>query len=231
MQQTTESAVSYTQAEDSEDRQSMIAYYVDQLVRRIVECPYDSTPQLFQHVTRGGPCLCQADVLRLFGGQNIFRHTCRRMDMIRRAALNDTMESVPVDVRTRTEQDGTEMDPPFTDYRYYWCPNLSSSTLFWCVTKDMEQEISRYPAILYTDEFFQETENESGQTVTDQDNHTDSGEWFEARGPIDAMRFWEAMNDYSPTHMDAQSSDEETSNEEWRRSPPINTSGLEWYYE
>ena len=123
------------------------------------------------------------------------------------------------------------MDPPFTDYRYYWCPNLNSSTLFWYVTKDMEQEISRYPAILYTDEFFQETENESGQTETDQDNHTDSGEWFEARGPIDAMRFWEAMNDYSPTHMDAQSSDEETSNEEWRRPPPINTSGLERYYE
>ena len=229
MQQTTESTVSYTQAEYSEDRQSMIAYYVDQPLRRIVECPYDSIPQLFQYVTRGGPCLCQADVLRLFGGQIIFRHTCRRMNMIRRAALNEAMDSAPADLRTWTEQERPEMDPPFTDYRYFWRPNLNSPTLFWYVAEDMEQEISRYPAVLYTDEFFQETENESGLTDTSLDYYTDSDEWFGVLGPIDGMRFWEATDNSSPMHTDAESSDEETSDEEWRRPPPINTSGLEWY--
>ena len=231
MQQTTESTVSYTQAEDSEDRQSMIAYYVDQLLRRIVECPYDSVPQLFQYVTRGGPCLCQADILRLFVGQIIFRRTCRRMNMVRRAVLNDTMDSAPVDLRTWTEQERPEMDPPFADYRHFWCPDLSSSTLFWYVAESMEQEISRYPAILYTGEFFQETGNESNQTDMSLDHYTDSGEWFEALGSIEVTRFWEATDYNSPAHTDAENSDEETSNEEWRRTPQINTSGLEWHYE
>ena len=118
------------------------------------------------------------------------------------------------------------MDPPFRDYRYFWRPNLNSPMLFWYVTENMEEEIHRYPAVLYTDEFFQETENESGQTDTSLDYHTDGGEWFGVLGPIDGMRFWEATDNNSRVHTDAESSDEE-----WRRPPPINTSGLEWYYE
>ena len=231
MQQTTDSTIPYTQEEDSEDRQNMIAYYVDQLLRRIVERPYDSVPQLFQHVTRGGPCLCPADVIRLFGGRVIFRHTCRRMNMIRRAVLNDTIDTVPVELRTGTEQERSEMVPPFTDYRYFWCPNLGSPVLFWYVAEGMEQEINRYPAVLYTDEFFQETESEDSRTDVSLDYSTDGDEWFGALGPIDEMRFWEATDSHSPVRTDAESSDEETSDEEWRRPPPINTSGPEWYYE
>ena len=231
MGQATDTTASDTESEDQAGRQSMIEYYVDQLLRRVVECPYDSVPQLFQFVTRWGPCLSQADVLRLFGGQIIFRRTCRRMNMIRRAVLNDAMDTVPVDLRTWTEQEQPEMDPPFTDYQHYWRPNLGGSALFWYVVEDMEQEISRYPALLYTDEFFQETENESEQTDMSLNNHTDNEEWFGVLGPIVGMRFWEATDDSGPAHTDAESSNEESSDEEWRRPPPINTSGLEWYYE
>ena len=164
MQQTTDSTVSYTQAEDSEVRQGMIAHYVDQLLRRIAECPYDSIPQLFQYVTRGGPCLCQADVLRLFGGRIIFRRTCQRMSMVRRAVLNGGMDTIPVDLRTWTEQERPVMGPPFRDYRHFWSPHLDSPRLFWYENGDMREEIYRYPAVLETDEFFQETDDESCQT-------------------------------------------------------------------
>ena len=231
MQQTTESTVSYTEAEYSEGRQDMIAYYVDQLLRRIVERPYESIPQLFQYVTRGGPCLCQADVPRLFGGRIIFRRTCRRMNMVRRAVLNGEMDTVPVDLRTWTEQERPEMDPPFTDYRYFWCPVLYSSTLFWYVTENMEEEIYRYPAALDTDEFFQMTEDESGQTDTGLDYNIDSGEWFGVLDQIDVARFWEATDNNSPASINTETREDESSDEEWRRPPPINTSGLEWYYE
>ena len=129
MQYATESTISYTQAEDSEDRQSMIAYYVDQLLRRIAEYPYDSIPQLFQYVTRGGPCLCPADVLRLFGGRIIFRHTCRRMNSVRRAVLNGEMDTMPVDLRTWVGSERPEIGPPYRGYRHFWCPNLNSPTL------------------------------------------------------------------------------------------------------
>ena len=116
MQQTTDSTASYTQAEDQGDRQDMMAHYVDPILRRIVECPYDSIPQLFQYVTQGGPCLSPADVLRLFGGQIIFRQTCRRMSIVRRAALNHEMSAIPIDLRTWTEQDRPAMNPPYRDY-------------------------------------------------------------------------------------------------------------------
>ena len=231
MQQTTESTVSYAQAKNSEDRQNMIEYYVDQLLRRVAECPYDSIPQLFQFVARGGPCLCQADVLRLFGGRIIFRRTCRRMNMIRRAVLNDTMNTVPADLRTWTEQERPEMDPPFTDYRHFWCPNLDCPTLCWHVTENMEEEIYRYPAVLYADEFSQETDDESGQTEMSQDHNMDSGDWFGAQDPVDEARFWVAADDHSPMNSGAQTSEDESSDEEWRQPPPINTSGPEWYYE
>ena len=231
MQQTTDSTVSYAQAEDSEGRQSMIAYYVYQLIRRIAERPYDSIPQLFQHVTRGGPCLCPADVLRLFGGRIIFRHTCRRMNMVRRAVLNGEMDTAPVDLRTWAEQERPEINPPFRDYRYFWRPNLNSPTLFWYVAENMEEEIHRYPTVLYTDEFFQETGNERDQTDTNQNYNTDSGEWFGVLDQIDVVRFWEATDNSSPAHTDTEDSENESSDEDWRQPPPINTAGLEWHYE
>ena len=82
----------------------MITYYVEQILRRIVERPYDSISQLFQYATRGGPCLTPADVLRLFGGRIIFRRTRGRMSLIRRAVLNNEMDTIPADLRTWTER-------------------------------------------------------------------------------------------------------------------------------
>ena len=230
-QTTTDSTVSYTQAETDADRRSMIEYYVDQLLRRVVERPYDSIPQLFQYATRGGPCLSQADVLRLFGGRIIFRSTCRRMNMIRRAVLNDTMSEVPVDLRTWEGQERPEMDPPYTDYRHLWCPSLDCPTLFWYVTENMEEEIYRYPAVLCTDEYFEETDNESDQTEMGQSHNMDSDDWFEARNPVDGARFWVAEDDQSPVDMGVQIGEEESGDEEWGQPPPINTLGPEWFYE
>ena len=59
----------------------------------------------------------------------------------------------------------------------------------------------------------------------------DIGERFGALNPIDDARFWEATDNNSPVRADAVVSDDENSEEDWRRPPPINTTGLEWYYE
>ena len=81
-----DSTVPDSDAPDEEDRQGTIEYDVGELLLRIVEYLYDSIPQLFQYIALGGPCLSQEDVLRLFGGRLAFRRTCRRMNIIRRAA-------------------------------------------------------------------------------------------------------------------------------------------------
>ena len=153
------------------------------------------------------------------------------MNSIRRAVLNGEMDTAPVDQRMWTEEGRPEMDPPYQDYRYFWCPNLNSPTLFRQVTENLEEEIYRYPAVLYTDEFFQETESESGWTDASQSHEMDSGGWFGVLGPNDIARFWETANDNSPVNTDTGASENESSNEDWRQPPPINTSGLEWCYE
>ena len=231
MQTATDSTVSYTHAEDPVDRQDMVAYYVDQVIRRVVERPYDSVPQLFQYAVRGGPCLTPADVLRLFGGGNIFRNTCRRMSVIRRAVLNNEMHTIPVDLRTWTEWEQPEMDPPFTDYRGLWCPHLDSPELFWYRAPGMEEEICRYPAVLGTDEFFSETGNESWQTDITQEPGTDESDWFGVLRPISYEHYWEMPDESWVTDTAADSFDNESDSEEWRRPPPINTAGWEWFYE
>ena len=151
MQSTTDSAASYTQAEDPVGRQDMIKYYTDQVLRRVVGRPNDSIPQLFPHAARGGPCLTPADVLRLFGGRIIFRHMCRRMSLSRRAVLNAELDTIPLDLRTWTTSEPPAMGPPFRDCRDLWCPHLDSPALFWYEASGMEEEICRYPAVLDTD--------------------------------------------------------------------------------
>ena len=115
MEQQKDSAMSDTEAEDQVGRQGMIKYYVDGLVRGAVERPYDSAPQLLQHMTLAGPCPSQGDVPHLSGGRIIFCRTCRRMNAIRRAALNGEMNLIPADLRTCTGPGEPKMDPPFQD--------------------------------------------------------------------------------------------------------------------
>ena len=98
----------------------------------------------------------------------------------------------------------------------------------------MEEEIYRYPAVLGTDEFFQETENESSQTNSDLYGTAGSGEWFGVLDTINAVRFWEspvATDENNTMNRDEESSEEGEGDEHWSRPPPINTEGPEWFYE
>ena len=190
MQQTTYSTVSYSEAEDQVDRQDKIGYYVDQLLRRVVERPYYSIPQPFQYVTLGGPCITPADVLRLFGGRAIFRRACRRMNIIRRAALNDELDAIPIDLRTWTEWERPEIYPPFRDCGSWWCPHLDSPALFWYEDQGMEEETYRYPAVLDAGEFFQETESENWPEDADTDDDVEESAWLQATGPVDDEQYY-----------------------------------------
>ena len=153
------------------------------------------------------------------------------MNLIRRAVLNNEMDTVPVDLDTWTEWEQPGLDPPRQDRRGLWCPHLNSQEMFWYEVLGMEEEICRYPAVIGTDEFFQETEDESCQTDVSLNNGVDSGEWFGVLDPISVARYWEVSDDRDSMNMDAESSEDEGGNEDWRRPPPINTMGLEWFYE
>ena len=155
------------------------------------------------------------------------------MNSIRRAVLNGEMDTMPVDLRTWDGPVRPVMDPPYTDYRYYWCPVLYSRTLFWYATDGMEEEIYRYPAVLDTDWFFQEAESESQWTDGNQDNGLEENSWFEAMGPVDTGNFWEPPGDNGQLDTNEEANEDESNNgnEDWAQPPPINTTGLEWFYE
>ena len=191
MEQLTDSTISDTEAEDQVGRQETVEYYVDELPRRVVECLYDSIPQLFQYATRGGPCLSQEDVLHLFGGRIIFRRTRRRMNMIRRAVLTGRMDLAPADLRTWKEWARPEMDPPFQEYRSWWRSHMDSPALFWYEEPGMGEEITRYPAVISTEEYFQESGNENWPDASDAEEDMEDSNWFQFMGGMDEDQFYD----------------------------------------
>ena len=124
-----------------------------------------------------------------------------------------------------------DMDPPFRYCRSSWCPHLDSPTLFWYKAQGMEGEICRYSAALDTDEFFQGAEDESWQTDADLDDSVGDSEWFGAMNPVSEWYLWELPSESWLTDTDGGVNEDGSDNEDWSRPPPINTMGLEWFYE
>ena len=170
MEQTTDSTASESGAPGKAGRQGTIQYYADELMTRIAEVPYDLIPQLFQYATLGGPRMPREDVLRRLCGGMVFRRASRGTSMNRRATLCGEADAVPVDRRRWAEQGRPEMDPSFRDYRYWWRPHLDCEGMFW---RDAPARlIERFPALIGTDEYFRESENENWPA----DGDTDTGE-------------------------------------------------------
>ena len=103
--------------------------------------------------------------------------------------------------------------------------------LFWYEAPGMGEEICRYPAVLDTDEFFRETEDESWQTDVNMDDSMEESDWFGAMNPISNERFWEPPSESWLTDTDGEMLEDGSDNEDWSRPPPINTTGLERFYE
>ena len=169
-----ESTISDDSAPDHADRQSMIEYYVDELIIRIIESPLDSIPQLFRHITRFGPCVDPAHVIHIFGGSIIFRRTCERMNLIRDAVLRDALGAAPVDPRLWGGVARHQLAPPFHDFRPWWCPHLYDRDLFWyegilATHPGVHRDIIRFPVHTDTEDYFHNEEEDCYPTDTDTD--------------------------------------------------------------
>ena len=103
--------------------------------------------------------------------------------------------------------------------------------LFWYEAPGMEEGICRYPAVLDTDEFSQETEDESWQTNESMEASLEESDWFGTMSPINNERFWEPPSESWITETDREMLTDGSDDSDWRRPPPINTAGLEWFYD
>ena len=170
-----DSTISDDSAPEHADRQSMIEYYVDELIIRIIESPLDSIPQLFRHITQFGPCVEPAHVLHIFGGSTIFRRTCERMNLIRDAALRDELDAAPVDPRLWGGAARHQLAPPFHDFRPWWTPHVYDRVLFWyegilSTHPGMYRDVIRYPDHTDTEEYFHYDEEDRYPTDTETDD-------------------------------------------------------------
>ena len=98
-------------------------------------------------------------MLHIFGGGIIFRRTCNRLNLIRDAALRDTLARIPVDLARWGGPEQPDLEPPFYDFRDWWCPHVYDRNLFWfegvlSLQPGMYRDIVRYPAHTDTDEYF-----------------------------------------------------------------------------
>ena len=196
----TESTISDENVPDQTDRQSMIEYYVDELITRIIERPLDSIPQLFRHVTEFGPCVEPAHVLHIFGGSIIFRRTCERMNLIRDAALRDTLDAAPVDPRLWGGAERDQLSPPFHDFRPWWCPHIYDRTLFWYegilgTHPGMYRDIVRFPVHTDTEEYFRYEEEDRYPTDTEMD------EWPQTLNIMDGNWHYDNMEEDNPNEV------------------------------
>ena len=95
----------------------------------------------------------------------------------------------------------------------------------------MGEEICRYPAVLDADEFFRETEDESWQADANMDDSVEESDWFGVMNPVSNGYFWEPPSGSWLTDTDGEVNGDGSDNEDWSRQPPINTMGLERFYE
>ena len=191
MEQATGSSLSDAEAVDQVDRQHMIEYYVDEIIGRLVERPFDSAPQLFQYATMGGPRLSQEGKLHLFGGRIIFLRARRRVNAIRRSVLYDAMDTIPRHLRTWAVRERPSMDPPFRDRRSSRSPHLDSPALWWYEEPDTGEEITRYPAVLDTEVYFHESDNNNWPDESDVDMDAEDSEWFQFTDCVNGERCYD----------------------------------------
>ena len=137
-----------------ESRQGAINYYANELMARLIENPFESIPDPLEFLQRGGPRPDENELIHLFAGRSILLRTCRRMNIIRRAALQGVLESLPIDLGNwggrRPLGDGSTRDE-YTDWR---APHLDGQDLFWRSIPNMEQDIPRRPTNADADDYF-----------------------------------------------------------------------------
>ena len=104
-------------AEQSQtERQSMVDFYVGRMVRYVAENPSGPTAQIMENAIEQGPLWDKKEILQLFKGVNISKETCRRMEVIRRAALEDRLSSIPVELRWEPYPETDPLEPPYQNF-------------------------------------------------------------------------------------------------------------------
>ena len=96
MEDLTDSTVFTLSYEPGRDRQSLLDYYAQEMIKGAQRDPRTSTAEIAKYIALGGPCVARKNALDLFGGASQFRRTCGKMDILRREAADDQRDMLPL---------------------------------------------------------------------------------------------------------------------------------------
>ena len=164
----TETTVSTESRELTHDAQSMIDWYINEILDFVIDHPFVSIPEIFQHIAHAGPCATPKKVLHLLGGPRQFKRICRRMEGLRWASIKNCLERFPLDPESESEEtirNNLRMNVR-DEYLDWWAPNIRSAEPFLEELPEMEGVVARYPALIDTDDYFSSDE-QSIQTDTE----------------------------------------------------------------
>ena len=164
----TETTVSTESRESPREAQSMVDWYIKEILDFVIEHPFVSIPEIFQHVAQAGPCTSPKNVLHLLGGPTQFKRICRRMEGLRWASVKNCLERFPLEPDSKSDRRYNLRMNVRDEYLDWWAPNIFSAEPFQEELPEMDGAIVRYPAQIDTDEYF--TSDEQG-LETDTEEH------------------------------------------------------------
>ena len=88
------------------DREGLVDHYVTPVLQQLTRQPYSSAPGMMRMLPRAGPFTDKQEIPEVCRGRGNSPATIRRMNAVRRAALEGSLDSLPA--ATRPEE-GEEM--------------------------------------------------------------------------------------------------------------------------
>ena len=120
----TDSTESTESHETSEYRQAKVDRCTKHIVDAILDNPHISVPEILRQLAAGGQQSSEASVIHLFGGPQIFRKTCHRMEILRWVLVTHQWEWLPF-----------QMDIPYREWegkrRYHRKPDSNDDWVSW----------------------------------------------------------------------------------------------------
>ena len=171
----TDSTESTESREITECQQAEVDKYTKRIVELMIRDPCVSVPGILQQLKTGGLRSSEESVVHLFGGPELFRKTCRRMEILRWVLVTHQWEAMPfqMDIQYR-EWEGRRqyfIKPDSNDdWVSWWAPDMFSVRPFEPINEEEEEDgigerrIYRFPAREDEDNYFKEVHSEEEGT-------------------------------------------------------------------
>ena len=147
------------------DRQGIIEHYTTVMLQKLVWGPFSSIPEIVSTLQYAGPFESKQEIFEVFGGRRNLRRTIMRMNVVRRAALQGTLEDLPMSSRPYSDEEVGETVPETDEFIDNWAPWSGGGDFSFMdggMFDDQEEDIVRYPhAGVDTDDFMEDTASET----------------------------------------------------------------------